>query len=84
MRMTVSNLRLPRPRSAHLLAGIFLLILIALVATGCIGGTDTPQNTLAPEGEVARHQRNLFMLAMWPNFSVFIASMSGSGVLVQR
>ena len=72
MRMTVSNLRLPRPRSAHLLAGIFLLILIALVATGCIGGTDTPQNTLAPEGEVARHQRNLFMLAMWPALVVMI------------
>ena len=72
MRMTVSKLRLPRPRSAQIVAGLFLLLLIALLATGCIGGTDTPQNTLAPEGEVARHQRNLFMLAMWPALVVMI------------
>lgn len=70
--MSVSRLRLPRPRSIHIVAGLFLLLLIALLATGCIGDTNTPQNTLAPEGEVARHQRNLFMLAMWPALVVMI------------
>jgi len=47
-------------------------LLIGLLASGCIGDTDTPQNTLAPEGEVARDQRNLFMLAMWPALVVMI------------
>jgi cytochrome c oxidase subunit 2 len=59
-------------RATQVAAGLFVLLLIALLATGCIGDTDTPQNTLAPEGEVAEKQRDLFMLAMWPALAVMI------------
>lgn len=51
---------------------LLVLLLLALLASGCIGDTDTPQNTLAPEGEVANQQRDLFMLAMWPALAVMI------------
>ena len=68
----MSKLRFPRIRAAHYSAVLFVLILIGLLATGCIGDVDTPQNTLAPEGEVAEKQRDLFMLAMWPALVVMI------------
>ena len=82
--MTVSKLRLPRPRSAHIIFGLLLLLLIGLLATGCIGDTDTPQNTLAPEGEVANQQRDLFMLAMWPALIVMVLVEGAIVVMVLR
>jgi cytochrome c oxidase subunit 2 len=68
----VSKLRFPQTLSSYFFAGLLVLVLIGLLATGCIGETDTPQNTLAPEGEVAEKQRDLFMLAMWPALVVMI------------
>jgi cytochrome c oxidase subunit II len=68
----VSKLRFPRTRSSYVFAGLFILVLIGLLAAGCIGETDTPQNTLDPDGEVANQQRDLFMLAMWPALVVMI------------
>jgi cytochrome c oxidase subunit 2 len=65
-------------------AALFVLLLIALLATGCIGDADTPQNTLAPEGEVAEKQRDLFMLAMWPALVVMILVEVGLVFLVLR
>jgi cytochrome c oxidase subunit 2 len=51
---------------------LLVLILIGVLSGGCIGDVDTPTNTLAPEGEVAEKQRDLFMLAMWPALVVMI------------
>jgi cytochrome c oxidase subunit II len=80
----VSKLRFPRTRSGYISAGMLILMLIALLATGCIGETDTPQNTLAPEGEVANQQRDLFMLAMWPALVVMILVEGGIVYMVLR
>ena len=53
------------------LAGALLLFgLLALLLSGC--EADTPQNTFAAEGEVARRQRDLFYLAMWPALAIMI------------
>lgn len=68
----MSKLRLPHVRSGHAFLALFAILLIGLLASGCIGDVDTPQNTLAPEGEVARQQRDLFMVAMWPALAVMI------------
>jgi len=55
----------------HLLAGLLLLGLLALILSGC--ETDTPQNTFAAEGDVARTQRDLFYYSMWPAIAIMIA-----------
>ena len=80
----MSKLRFPRVRAAHFSAALFVLILIGLLATGCIGDVDTPNNTLAPEGEVAEKQRDLFMLAMWPALVVMILVEGGIVFMVLR
>jgi len=80
----VSKVRFPQVRAAHFVAGFFVLMLIGLLATGCIGDTDTPQNTLAPEGEVAEKQRDLFMLAMWPALVVMILVEGGIVFMMLR
>jgi len=80
----VSKLRFPRVRTAHFSAVLFVLILIGLLATGCIGDVDTPNNTLAPEGEVAEKQRDLFMLAMWPALVVMILVEGGIVFMMLR
>ena len=69
-------LQLLRWRPAYALPAV-LLILLALVLTGC--ETNTPQNTFDARGEVARDQRDLFYLAMWPAIAVMVLVM---GVLV--
>jgi cytochrome c oxidase subunit 2 len=74
--------RLPRVRVGHV--ALLSLLLISLLAAGCIGDTDTPQNTLAPEGEVAEKQRDLFMLAMWPALAVMILVEVGLVFMVLR
>ncbi|MFQ6019640.1 MAG: cytochrome c oxidase subunit II [Dehalococcoidia bacterium] len=48
---------------ALLLSFLFLLV-------GC--DVDTPQNTFAPEGDVARKQRDSFNLALWPAIAIFV------------
>ena len=80
----MSKLRFPRIRATHFSAVLFVLILIGLLATGCIGDVDTPNNTLAPEGEVAEKQRDLFMLAMWPALVVMILVEGGIVFMVLR
>jgi cytochrome c oxidase subunit 2 len=80
----VSKLRLPRLPAGFQLVALIVLTLLCLLAAGCIGDTDTPQNTLAPEGEVANQQRDLFMLAMWPALVVMILVLGGILVMVLR
>lgn len=80
----MSKLRFPRIRAAHFSVALFVLMLIGLLAAGCIGDVDTPQNTLAPEGEVAKKQRDLFMLAMWPALVVMILVEGGIVFMVLR
>jgi cytochrome c oxidase subunit II len=82
--MPLSKLRLPRLPVSSQLVALLALILVCLLAAGCIGDTDTPQNTLAPEGEVARKQRDLFMLAMWPALVVMVLVLGAIVVMVLR
>jgi cytochrome c oxidase subunit II len=82
--MPLSKLRLPRLPVSYQLVALLALIFVCLLAAGCIGDTDTPQNTLAPEGEVARKQRDLFMWAMWPALVVMILVLGGIVVMVLR
>lgn len=82
--MPMNRLRIPRPRSVHVVSALLLLVVIGLLAAGCIGDADTPQNSLAPEGEVARKQRDLFMLAMWPALAVMVLVLGGIVVTMLR
>jgi cytochrome c oxidase subunit 2 len=59
---------LNRTNLPRLLAVLVLTILVGLLLTGC--DADTPQNTFAPEGDVAETQRDVFLLAMWPAIAV--------------
>jgi cytochrome c oxidase subunit 2 len=59
-----------KPSFGQVLGGLLLLSLLALLLTGC--ETDTPQNTFAAEGDVARTQRDLFYYSMWPAIGVMI------------
>lgn len=43
---------------------------LVLLLTGC--GVDVPQNTFAPAGDVARDQRDLFNLVLWPAVVIFV------------
>ena len=61
---------------------LFLLLLIVLLLTGC--QVHTPQNTFDAGGEVARKQRNLFYLAMWPAIGVMILVLGGIIVMCLR
>ena len=47
-----------------------LLVSMLILTVGC--GVDTPQNTFAPEGEVAEKQRDLFNLVLWPAVAIFV------------
>jgi cytochrome c oxidase subunit 2 len=71
-----------RARIARLALLLPLLALIALGLTGC--GTDTPQNTFAPEGPVAHDQREIFLYAMWPAIVIMILVEVGLVVLLLR
>ncbi len=55
---------------ARFLPLFVLLALLAMVLSGC--DVDTPQNTLNPEGDVAKKQRDMFYLAMWPALGIMI------------
>jgi len=59
-----------RLRYRNVLAALLLLGLLALLLAGC--ETDTPQNTFAAEGDVARTQRDLFYYSMWPAIAIMI------------
>jgi cytochrome c oxidase subunit 2 len=59
-RNTVSRLTV----AALLLGGVFLF-------SGC-AIFDSPQNTFSPAGQVARDQRSIYLLAMWPALVILI------------
>lgn len=73
------NLRHNAPRMAPLL---LLLVLLALMMTGC--DAKVPQNTFDAQGEVARKQRDLFYLAMWPAIVVMIGVLGGIVIMCLR
>lgn len=53
----------------RLVIGVSLLMLVALVV-GC--STGDPQNTFAPAGDVARKERDLFNIVLWPLVGIFV------------
>jgi cytochrome c oxidase subunit 2 len=71
-----------RARAPRSLAVLPLLVFIALALAGC--GTDTPQNTFAPEGPVAHDQREIFLYSMWPAIVIMIFVEVGIVVLLLR
>ncbi len=75
-------LRKLRQNAPGLLPALLLLGLLALLMTGC--DADVPQNTFDSEGEVARKQRDLFYLAMWPAIVVMIGVLGGILVMCLR
>jgi len=78
MKLTGMN----RATIARLTAALLLLGLLALLMSGC--GVDTPQNTFAPKGEVARDQRDLFFYAMWPAIAIMIFVELGLVIILLR
>ena len=79
MSEVIRRLRANAPRFAP---ALFLLLLIVLLLTGC--QAHTPQNTFDVGGEVARKQRNLFLLSMWPAIGVMILVLGGILVMCLR
>lgn len=73
--VVIASERTRRPagsRRAHLfrLVAAALLLGFVLLLLGC--GVGTPQNTFAPEGEVADKQRDLFNLVLWPAVAILV------------
>jgi cytochrome c oxidase subunit 2 len=75
-------LRKLRRNAPKYLPALFLLGVLALLMTGC--DADVPQNTFDAEGEVARKQRDLFYLSMWPAIVVMIGVLGGIVVIALR
>jgi cytochrome c oxidase subunit 2 len=71
-----------RANAPRFVPALFLLLLVVLLLTGC--ETHTPQNTFDAGGEVARKQRNLFYLSMWPAIGVMILVLGGILVMCLR
>jgi cytochrome c oxidase subunit 2 len=71
-----------RANAPRLVPALLLLALVALLLSGC--ETDTPQNTFAAEGEVARKQRDIFYYSMWPAIGVMILVLGGILVMCLR
>jgi cytochrome c oxidase subunit 2 len=71
-----------RGNAPRFVPALFLLLLIVLLLTGC--EAHTPQNTFDAGGEVARKQRNLFYLSMWPAIGVMILVLGGIIVMCLR
>jgi cytochrome c oxidase subunit 2 len=75
-------LRHLRDNAPRLVPALLLLVLLALLLTGC--DAKVPQNTFDAGGEVARKQRNLFYMAMWPAIVVMIGVLGGIVVICLR
>ena len=75
-------MKIKRSTVLRLAGAILLFGLLALLLSGC--EADTPQNTFAAEGEVARRQRDLFYLAMWPALAIMIFVEMGLVVMLLR
>lgn len=79
MSKLLHNLRKNAPRY---LPALLLLALLALVLSGC--DAEVPQNTFDAEGEVARKQRDLFYVAMWPAIVIMIGVLGGIVLIALR
>ena len=75
-------MRINRSTLSRAVPAALLLVLLALLMAGC--ETDTPQNTFAADGEVARDQRDLFYMAMWPAIGVMLLVELGLVVILLR
>lgn len=75
-------MRINRSTLSRVVLATLLLAVLALLLSGC--ETDTPQNTFAADGEVARDQRDLFYYAMWPAIAVMIFVEMGLVVILLR
>jgi len=75
----LSSVRRHAPR---IIPAAALLILLGLLLSGC--ETDTPQNTFDAQGEVAKDQRDLFYVAMWPAIVIMIGVLGACVVLALR
>lgn len=75
-------LRTLRDNAPRMLPWLLLLVLLALLMTGC--DAKVPQNTFDAGGEVARKQRDLFYLAMWPAIVVMIGVLGGIVIMCLR
>jgi cytochrome c oxidase subunit 2 len=64
------------------LPALLLLVLLALVMSGC--DANVPQNTFDAKGEVARKQRDLFYVAMWPAIVIMIGVLGGIVIMCLR
>jgi len=62
--------------------GLALVGLLVVFAIGC--GVDTPQNTFDTKGEVAKTQKDIFLLAMWPALIIMIAVLVGTVAILIR
>lgn len=71
-----------RANAPRLVPALLLLALVALLLSGC--DADTPQNTFAAEGEVARKQRDIFYYSMWPAIAVMVLVLGGIVVMCLR
>lgn len=69
-------------RAHHVVTALVLLGLLALLLTGC--ATNTTQNTFDARGEVAKQQRDLFYMAMWPAIVVMVFVLAGLVVILLR
>lgn len=79
MKQVLRHLKTNAPRLAP---ALLLLVLLALLLTGC--EAKVPQNTFDAGGEVARKQRNLFYVSMWPAIVVMIGVLGGIVVMCLR
>lgn len=75
-------MRIDRSTLSRVAPAVLLLLLLTLLVTGC--DTDTPQNIFAADGEVARDQRDLFYLAMWPAILIMLFVELGLVVMLLR
>jgi len=75
-------MRLGRLSARYVLFAV-LLLLSVLLFSGC-GVFSSPQNTFAPEGEVAKMQRDLFVIVMIPALLIMIGVFAAMIYIVVR
>jgi len=71
-----------RTNAPRYVPALLLIILLALLISGC--DADVPQNTFDAKGEVARKQRDLFYVAMWPAVVIMIGVLGGIVIMCLR
>lgn len=71
-------------RTRRLIAGLALLVLLALTFAGCGAFEDIPQNTFDTRGQPGGDQKTMFLWAMWPALVIGIGVLLGLVVIVLR